>query len=262
MVRWTAFVALTGVVLVAVLLLSRASQRLVTDLDDSKGSPDLSGTEAESGREPSEPGESPGSEPGPRSPPSTESLLANVAVSQGLLALILLAGAWYARIPAGALGLAKRSPATLLAGAGLGLALYLANEVGATLADRFGIGHSEHLRELLAPDDPPGWALLLVVVLPVIAGFEELLFRAVLVGVVPAAYGVSPWVMVGVSSVAFGVGHGAQGRGGIAVTGLLGAVLGAAFVVTGSLLAVVVAHYLINALEFLVHEAWGIEWAE
>jgi uncharacterized membrane protein len=37
-------------------------------------------------------------------------------------------------------------------------------------------------------------------------------------------------------------------------------VLGAAYVLTGSLLAVVVAHYLVNALEFVVHEGLGIEW--
>jgi membrane protease YdiL (CAAX protease family) len=100
---------------------------------------------------------------------------------------------------------------------------------------------------------------LLGVVLPVIAGFEELLFRATLVGAIPAGFGVSPWVMVGFSSVAFGVGHGAQGPAGIAVTGTLGAVLGVAFVLTGSFVVVVVAHYLVNALEFVVHEGLGLD---
>jgi membrane protease YdiL (CAAX protease family) len=46
---------------------------------------------------------------------------------------------------------------------------------------------------------------------------------------------------------------------GVVVTGVLGFVLAAAFVLTGSLLAVVVAHYLVNALEFVVHEGLGAD---
>jgi hypothetical protein len=37
-------------------------------------------------------------------------------------------------------------------------------------------------------------------------------------------------------------------------------VLAAAFILTGSFVVVFVAHYLVNALEFLVHELLGIEW--
>jgi membrane protease YdiL (CAAX protease family) len=39
----------------------------------------------------------------------------------------------------------------------------------------------------------------------------------------------------------------------VAVTALLGLVLAAVFVVTDSLLAAVVAHYVVNAVEFGVH---------
>ncbi|MFD1597596.1 CPBP family intramembrane glutamic endopeptidase [Halobellus rarus] len=193
---------------------------------------------------------------------STASLLANVAVSQGLFGVLLLAGAWYAEIPARAFGVAAETATvgSLALGTGLGLALYAANEAGATLGARFGLGEGERLRSALAPDSAVGWAALLFVVLPVIAGFEELLFRGALVGVLAAGYDVSPWLLALVSSVAFGFGHGAQGRIGVLVTGALGFVLAAAFVVTGSLLVVVVAHYLVNALEFVVHEGLGIEW--
>jgi membrane protease YdiL (CAAX protease family) len=97
-------------------------------------------------------------------------------------------------------------------------------------------------------------------VLPVIAGFEEVLFRGALVGVVSSGYGVSAWVMAVVASGAFALGHGAQGRLGVLVTGALGFVLAAAFVLTGSLVVVIVAHYLVNALEFVVHEGLGVEW--
>jgi membrane protease YdiL (CAAX protease family) len=65
--------------------------------------------------------------------------------------------------------------------------------------------------------------------------------------------------MVPLAAAAFGLGHGAQGRVGIAVTGALGVALGALFVLTNSLLAVVVAHYVVNALELTVHEGLGID---
>ncbi len=185
-------------------------------------------------------------------------LLANVVLSQAIFGVVLAFGAWYARIPLEALGLSKLSPSVVGVGAALGTGLYLANEAGSTVADRVGIGHDERLRDLLAPDSPAGWVALLGVVLPVVAGFEELLFRAALVGAIPAGFGVSPWAMAVVSSVAFGVGHGAQGRAGVVVTTVLGFALAAAFVLTGSFVVVAVAHYLVNALEFLVHEGTGV----
>ncbi|MFB6304002.1 MAG: lysostaphin resistance A-like protein [Haloferacaceae archaeon] len=194
-------------------------------------------------------------------PPSTGVLLANVALSQGVLGTLLVAGAWYTGVPPAALGAgaASLSVDALAAGVAVGLALYAANEAGAAVGRRVGFGGGEELRRALAPDSTGGWAALLLIVLPVIAGFEELLFRGVLVGAFHAGFGVSPWLLAGLSSVAFAAGHGAQGRVGVVVTGTLGFALAAAFVVTGSLLTVVVAHYLVNALEFLVHEWAGID---
>jgi membrane protease YdiL (CAAX protease family) len=193
---------------------------------------------------------------------STVALLGNVAFSQGTFGFLLLAGAWFTEIPAAAFGVssATLSVATLGAGAGLGLALYAANEVAATVGDRLGLGADEGLREALAPSSAVGWAVLLLVVLPIIAGFEELLFRGILVGVFAAGFGLSPWLLAALSSVAFALGHGAQGPAGVVVTGLLGFVLAVAFVLTGSLLVVVVAHYLVNALEFVVHEGLDVDW--
>jgi membrane protease YdiL (CAAX protease family) len=197
-----------------------------------------------------------------RDPASTATLLANVTVSQGFFLVVLVVAAWLTAVPPSALGIAWPGATELAAGTALGVVLYGTNEVGSVLAERVGIDQDESLREMLAPDSTGQWLVLLFVVLPVIAGFEELLFRATLVGAVPAGFGVSPWVMVGFSSVAFGVGHGAQGPAGIAVTTALGAVLATAFVLTGSLLAVVLAHYLVNALEFVVHEGVGVDPAE
>ncbi|WP_243700370.1 CPBP family intramembrane glutamic endopeptidase [Halorussus pelagicus] len=197
---------------------------------------------------------------------STGALLANVALSQGVFGVAILGAAWLADLPPVALGVETGNPwsvglPALGIGAVLGVALYLANELSATVLDATGIDYSEGLRESLAPDSLRGWAVLLGVVLPIIAGFEELLFRAALVGAFAAGFGVSPWLLALFSTVAFAIGHGAQGPGGVAVTGLLGFALAAAYVLSGSLLVVVVAHYLVNALEFVVHEGLGVEWA-
>jgi membrane protease YdiL (CAAX protease family) len=80
------------------------------------------------------------------------------------------------------------------------------------------------------------------------------------IGATTAGFGTSVWALAVVSSLAFALGHGAQGRAGILVTGSLGFVLAAAFILTESFLVVFVAHYLVNALEFVVHELLGIEW--
>ncbi|SEK41674.1 CPBP family glutamic-type intramembrane protease [Haloferax larsenii] len=185
-------------------------------------------------------------------------LLANVAVSQGLLGAFLVTSVWYTSVPLSALGLSLSGlPSKLAVGVALGGALYAVNRAGSSVSREFGLVPDESLRDALTPETPTGWALLLLVVLPLIAGFEELLFRGALVGALAVGFDVSPWLMAAVSSVAFGVGHGAQGRLGIVVTGLLGFALAAAFVLTQSLLVVVVAHYLVNALEFVGHDVFG-----
>ncbi len=196
---------------------------------------------------------------------STGMVLANVAFSQGLFALVLLGAAVYTAIPASALGVefsVAYLETGLLLGAVAGVAFYAANELAAAAATRLGFDHEEQLRELLSPDSARGWLLLLLGVLPIIAGFEELLFRAALIGVPAAGFGLSPWLLAVGSSIAFALGHGMQGSVGVVVTGLLGFVLAAVFIVTGSLLVVVVAHYLVNALEFVVHEGLEFDWAE
>ncbi len=195
---------------------------------------------------------------------STGALLANVAFSQGLFALVLIGAAVYTGIPLWAFGIALEAEYVLwglILGTAVGVVLYGLNELGAAGIKRVGIDHSEHLRELLAPDTRRGWLVLLLVVLPIIAIFEELLFRAALIGVLAAGFGISPWLLAVGSSVVFALGHGIQGTAGIIVTGTLGFVLAAVFILTGSFLVVVVAHYLINALEFVVHEGLEIEWA-
>ena len=274
---WATFAGFAGVVLVLLLLLAHASKSALSGEPVSSTrpvpgavDPAVEDVPIEAPREDrtlhghASQGQSAGARQMATAPAtmSTMALLANVAVSQGAFGLLLVAGGWFTEIPLGAFGLdaSTVSVATLALGIGLGVALYAANEVGATVGERLGIGADEGLREALAPSTPAGWAILLLLVLPIIAGFEELLFRGVLVGVFAAGFGVSPWVLAGLSSVAFALGHGAQGPAGVVVTGLLGFVLAAAFVVTGSLFVVFVAHYLVNALEFVVHEKFDVDW--
>ncbi|WP_410765396.1 CPBP family intramembrane glutamic endopeptidase [Haloferax sp. DFSO60] len=187
-------------------------------------------------------------------------LLANVIVGQVLLGALLAMGAWYSGVPLSALGISFANLPTMVGlGAALGISLYAANRVGATASRQFGFAPDESLRSSLTPESTRGWFLLFFVALPLIAGFEELLFRGALIGAAAVGFGLSPWLMAALSSVAFGIGHGAQGRLGIFVTGLLGFVLAAAFVLTESLVVVVVAHYLVNALEFVGHELFDWE---
>ena len=200
--------------------------------------------------------EPPEPRPGPAGPETGSDLLLSAALSQALVGALLAGVAWYAEVPPDALGIGDPR-GTVLPGVALGAGLYLANEAGAAVADHLGVEADESLRELLAPESRTEWALLLLVVLPVVAGVEELLFRGALVGALAAGFPVSPWLLAVLSSVAFGLGHGLQGPGGVVVTGILGFALAAAFVLTGSLWVVVVAHYLVNALEFLVHEGLG-----
>ncbi len=185
---------------------------------------------------------------------STGALLANVAVTQGLFGGILAAGAFYFEVPASALGLGGEDRTLLAAGIALGVVLWVGNELAAALADAAGAAYDENLREMLTPDSAAGWAVLFGLVLPVVALVEEFIFRAAVIGVPAAGFGAPAWALVPVSAGAFALGHGAQGRVGVAVTGGLGFVLAGAYAITGSLLVVVVAHYLVNAMEFLVHE--------
>ena len=197
--------------------------------------------------------------PGSRTEPTltTDLLLANVAASQGLALVGLATVMWWTGVPAVAVGLAA-DPAGVVLGWGVaaGVLLYVGNEIAAGLGTRVGATAPERLREAMAPADARGWVLLLGVVLPIIAVFEELLFRGALIGAMAFGFGIDPWLLAVGSSVAFGLGHGAQGQIGIVVTGVLGFALAAVFVVTGSLLVVVVAHYVVNALEFVVHEGF------
>jgi membrane protease YdiL (CAAX protease family) len=251
MPAWGAFAGFVGLVLAGLLLLAVLSVDAPTPSSPS-GPPASGDAPATLGDRVVGAPETDATRTG-RGPSAAATLFLNVVLLQGLFASLLVVGAWYADVPAATLGLTRDAVAAtpLAAGAGLGLALHAANTAGSRLSDRLGLGDSAALRRAMTPESPAGWAVLLLVVLPLVAGFEELLFRGILIGAFSAGFDVSPWLLAAGSSVLFALGHGAQGRVGVVVTGVFGFVLAAAFVLTGSLAAVVLAHYLVNALEFL-----------
>ena len=286
--NWPLFAAALAVAVAVLLVAARASERLLMDIAEEPTSRQPDGRTSEGQEAPvtsrdvadgaAADGEDPaavGGEPhrsleadATAEPPSgrsgvasltTEELLLNAGLSQALLGAVVVVAVWVARIPSSALGLADPPTTVLATGVGLGLGLAAANEITAGLAARIGIDHDERLRTLLAPDSTRGWIILLGGVLPLVAGVEELIFRGAVIGALSTGFGFSPWGLAVVSSVLFGLGHTAQGRGGVAVTAGLGFVLAAAFILTGSLVVVVVAHYLVNAVEFAVHEGLGRE---
>lgn len=273
MADWSTFFGFVGVILALLLALAHASQSAVSDTtgptvqptstsesDHSvdRTAPAVDPTDALGSVDSEPPAPHPQrSSPNQQAALSTPALLANVALSQGLFAVLLVLFAWYTEIPAWAFGLSAEYISLRAVGTGLvvGGVLYVLNEAMAAVGRRQGIATPTALREALAPESTAGWAVLFVVVLPVIAGFEELLFRGALIGVGHAGFGLSPWLLAVGSSIAFALGHGAQGRLGIVVTGLLGGALAAVFIYTECLVVVIVAHYVVNAMEFVIHEA-------
>ncbi len=97
-------------------------------------------------------------------------LLVNVALSQGLFGVILVVAAVLTAIPADALGVGSATATQFGVGALLGVALYVANELGQQVVDAAGIEYEDSLREMLTPDSVRGWIVLLVLVLPIMRG--------------------------------------------------------------------------------------------
>lgn len=236
MARWSLFGAAVAVLALAFVLLARRSAAVLHEAMAARDDPEAPAHPAAALLE------------------SDRLLVGNVLASHGVMLGLLAATVYAADVPLHALGLTTPAPTELGVGVVLGLALAAANEAAARLAERTGLDRDERLRELLAPDSRAGWLALLAVVLPLVAAAEELLFRAALIGGLGAGFGLDPWLLVAGSSVMFGLGHGLQGRAGVAVTAGLGLALGAAFVLTGSFAVVAVAHYLVNAIEFLANE--------
>lgn len=142
-------------------------------------------------------------------------------------------------------------PDALALGLGLGVALYLFTELLIPAMDALGLAYEPGYGEL-APASTRGWLAFLGLELPAISLREELVFRVALVGVAASLLGLSPWLLAVVSTAVFGAIH-FTGDGGVVIATILGGCLAIAFVLSNSLLAVVVAHTVVNGAEFVVH---------
>jgi membrane protease YdiL (CAAX protease family) len=186
----------------------------------------------------------------------------------GLTLLTLLVWAVATDVGAAAVGLQwpRSSPGPVTAAAAVALLLFVAVS---TRALRGGVLLEAAGQERRRPGEgrhaePPAHATLallprtaaerrLFTLVGLTAGVcEEWLYRAFFLAVVAALAGGPPeWVLVLVAAVAFGVAHAYQGIGGIVLTGVLGGVLAALYLSTGSLLLPVLLHAVID-LRFLL----------
>lgn len=144
------------------------------------------------------------------------------------------------------LGPAARGPGAVVVGLGLGTGVFLLSVVQVWLLSRLGVNVGDTAAALY-PDDYAGLGWYAVGY----AGqstMEEAIFRAGLVGAVPAVLPVSPPLAVGLAAVGFGLAHADRGPGGVVPATTAGLVYGAGFLLAG-LPAVVAGHTLQNVLD-------------
>jgi len=117
--------------------------------------------------------------------------------------------------------------------------------------------YSSVVIQAITPKDAREFVLVLVAMAPVVL-LEELLFRSLLIGglapVVPLPLLIVGW------SVIFGLLHSPQGVWGMVGAGLGGLLLSLLFVMQGSLLLPLVAHYVTNMVQVI--QAMRLRYAE
>lgn len=182
---------------------------------------------------------------------STRGLLINTAISQALFAGLLASGIWLAQIPVGVFGITVPTVYTTTIGVSSGIGIMGINRAVSHLLDQPHMAETTAVRRVLTPGSRGGWGLLVCIVLPMIAVFEEAIFRGAMIGAIQQGYDVPIWVLIIVSSTLFGFGHSAQGRVGMVMTAIFGVILGTVFVLTESLTVVIIAHYIVNLSEFV-----------
>jgi len=173
-----------------------------------------------------------------------------------LLLGVCLLLVWISRLPLERFGFVsfsfRRDVATAVL-VGLGIAWSL-NAVSRLILPEAPSGfYSKNALQSVRPRSPQELVGVCLVAVPA-ALLEEVLFRGIWVG------GFSAWLppllLIAVSAALFGVMHLAQGTWGVIATGLMGALLGAMFVWTGSLWFVLGVHWTINANQFVVAYLW------
>lgn len=138
----------------------------------------------------------------------------------------------------------------VIIGAALGVAIQFVVNVVSVLAIRiFGKSiYDPKVMKSVVPKRQREWFLILLPLLLSVA-VEELIFRSMLIGGFSLV--VNPWIMAVASSIIFGIMHSPQGRLGIIMTGVIGFVFATIFIISGSLVMVITAHYIINFMQIL-----------
>ncbi|NJN97882.1 MAG: CPBP family intramembrane metalloprotease [Anaerolineales bacterium] len=169
--------------------------------------------------------------------------------------------AWLSGLPAQQFGLLCPQP---LQSIGLGLAVGLVVQVavnGLTFwaIQRFGrkIYSPVVIRNIL-PRRPAEWVWVALAFIPAVV-MEELLFRSLWLGLFQELIPLP--LLIGVTSLLFGLMHQPQGLLGVITAGGLNILLCLLFIGTGELLPPLLAHYVINLLQ-VVAASRQREWLE
>ncbi len=136
----------------------------------------------------------------------------------------------------------------------IGAAIGLVTQFGVNIASFSAIKlfgksiYSPAIMKSVVPNNPREWILIIIPLLLAVT-IEEVLFRSMLIGGFSIV--VNPWLMAAASSIIFGIMHSPQGKLGVGLTGVVGFILAATFIITQSLVVVISAHYIINFLQIL-----------
>jgi membrane protease YdiL (CAAX protease family) len=185
-------------------------------------------------------------------PPFNLLLAPSEFMARLLLVGLCLALAWLSGLPASRLGLTSVQP---LQSIGLGLTIGLGSQVAVNglthwAIHRFGrhIYSPAVIRNIL-PHHSGEWIGVVLAFWPAVT-MEDLLFRSLWLGtfqdIVPLP------ILIGGTSLLFGLMHQPQGVLGMLIAGLLNILLSLLFIWSGELLMSLVAHYVINLLQVVV----------
>jgi membrane protease YdiL (CAAX protease family) len=170
----------------------------------------------------------------------------------GVCLLLVLAGERWAGLVPSDFGFVALEPLRDL-GYGLGLGVVLPLMVNLVSLGLFRGRNSPFFSRnailSMRPDTPNELLIVALAIFPA-ALLEELLFRSLLIGGMMAALGLPASLTIAVSALTFGMMHLAQGVWGVVMTALVGLLFGWLFVATGSLWLPLVAHWVMNILQF------------
>ncbi len=175
------------------------------------------------------------------SPPENVARFVLIAICAGL--------GWFGDVDLGRLGWRAANPLLLiLQGALLGLAVQLLlSWITRRAVERLGKDvYSPVVVRNILPKNRQEAVLVALAFLPA-ALMEEMLFRSLLLGGFSVFF--NPWLLAILWAMIFGAMHIPQGSLGMIATSVVGFVLSGAFILSGSLLAPLAAHYVINVLQ-------------